>query len=879
MPPTPLPPTPNAPFPPPAFDNNVPPPPPNAPTKPPPSVSVRPRFQGGLQVEYKPVEDGRTAIIVNGGVIIIIASTPDTPGAKTQFVDIEADRLVIWTKGNAQQLLSNMRTEQGADSGAHELYLSGHVAMRSRSDKDIKTLRANELYYDVRRNVAVAREADFEMQVQKAIFPIHVLTPELQQLNSKMFQTKDAVIHSSTLPSDPGLTVSITDMTIEERQYELSYLYGLWPAYDKDGKRKIQTDHVFTGINYITYIEGVPVFYFPYFRGRVEDPLGPLDAVNASYNRIFGFQINTTWDIYDILDLPHFDGTKWRSSISTILRCAAPALARYSTSAAKTSSASATLTRANSKPMACSITARTSSAAIAAMSPSGPIFRNLLADRPSRLPRLDLWQSQRPGPTRRLQLPRPVRVPQRSQLPGTVLPQQPSERRQPGHLRLPQATEEQLGLDARRRHQHQSTGSRTPTGCPRPTGTCSARRSWTTCSSSTRTPAPPTLSSGRPIACRSRICRPTSRADTARFDLDVGHQHAAFNLGPFKFAPYLTFDLADYTQNINGDNQGRVYGGGGVRWNLPLSKLYPDIQSELFNINEIYHKINFYGNYFNAQSSSSFTTLPQLDRLNDDVTDQALRDIRPLQSLYNPANAAFLTSSNLFNPQYYALRRLVTNSPDENDSIQVVQLGLDPRWQTKRGFPGNEHVVDWMSLNLQATVFPQADRDNLGHTFGVVEYNWVWNIGDRTALTSNGALRAVPRWSARPSTSAPILGRPVDTNFYLGYRLIDPMESKAIFASISYPFSSKYALTDRTVWDFGVNVSSYSFFAVAHGHRPSGQPRPQLQLDAEHRRRHLRDASQRRVPLQPGRQPLSWQPSSKPRSDLQSEMTSEIPIR
>ena len=38
----------------------------------------------------------------------------------------------------------------------------------------------------------------------------------------------------------------------------------------------------------------------------------------------------------------------------------------------------------------------------------------------------------------------------------------------------------------------------------------------------------------------------------------------------------------------------------------------------------------------------------------------ALRDFRPVQSLFNPANAAFLTTSNLFNPQSYAIRRLVT---------------------------------------------------------------------------------------------------------------------------------------------------------------------------------------------------------------------------
>src|SRR5207248_969325 len=41
-------------------------------------------------------------------------------------------------------------------------------------------------------------------------------------------------------------------------------------------------------------------------------------------------------------------------------------------------------------------------------------------------------------------------------------------------------------------------------------------------------------------------------------------------------------------------------------------------------------------------------------------------------------------------------------------------------------------------------------------------------------------------------------------------RQIDPLNSRAIIASITYPFSAKYALTAATVWDFGVNIQSYS---------------------------------------------------------------------
>ena len=198
------------------------------------------------------------------------------------------------------------------------------------------------------------------------------------------------------------------------------------------------------------------------------------------------------------------------------------------------------------------------------------------------------------------------------------------------------------------------------------------------------------------------------------------------------------------------------------------------------------------------QRTTASPQLPQLDRLNDDATDQALRDIRPLQPLINPANAAFLTTSPLFDPQVYAIRRLVDNRIDTLDHIDVLQLDLRQRWQTKRGFPGNQHIVDWMTLDLAASVFPQSDRDNFGEPFGFLEYDWVWNIGDRTALVSNGWAEPIDD-GPRVFTVGIVLNRPDATNFYLGYRQIDPLESRAVIASVTYAFSPKYAVTASTV--------------------------------------------------------------------------------
>ena len=43
-----------------------------------------------------------------------------------------------------------------------------------------------------------------------------------------------------------------------------------------------------------------------------------------------------------------------------------------------------------------------------------------------------------------------------------------------------------------------------------------------------------------------------------------------------------------------------------------------------------------------------------------------------------------------------------------------------------------------MTLDLDTTYFPNANRDNFGKPFGQNMYNWQWFIGDRTSIISYG---------------------------------------------------------------------------------------------------------------------------------------------
>lgn len=791
------------------------PPPPANPTaapRPMPRLSVRPRSYGDLKVQYKPLGDGTTAVIVTGGVTLLVYAPVDGPAGKINTLDIAADRAVIWTKGTGQHLVGGVET-QDVGGGAHELYLAGNVEIFTRTTKEVETLRADEVYYDVRRNVAVARNADLEIRQAKLPYPIHITGQEVIRENEKVYTSSNASLFSSFLPSDPGLQVTLTNTRIEERQVERTWFFGLAADRDASGKPKVETQRYFTGQNMVVWLEGVPIFYFPYLKGRVEDPLGPLDNVNVSYNNILGAQFYTTWDMFDLLHMPRPEGMRWRLFLD------------YLTSRGP---AGGTEFEIGGNEFFGIKTNYSGMIRLYGMSDRKQDVLGgdrgsfvLFPDENTRVPinheRFRGWAY---GKANFQDLPYGFSVlgqfsflRDRNFLEQFYLNTHLNDLDQDTYLYVKQQDQNlawtimgQVGT----RHWMTETD-----WLPKADFYWLGQSfldDWLVYNGH--------ASAGygrlRPTNLTPFAYQPTDvRRDTLRLDLmqDVS---VPFYLGPVKAAPYLVGDIAWYSQDTAGDARGRLYGGAGVRWNMPLSQLFPNIQSDLFNVDGIYHKINLTGNYFVGQSSSAFGNFPQLDRLNDDVTDQSLRDIRPWQKLLNPANAGYLTTSRLFNPQTYAIRRLVDTSVDTLDDIHVLQLGVNQRWQTKRGMPGNEHVVDWMTFNLGVSIFPARNRDNFGHTFGILEYDWVWNIGDRTALTSSGFFEPFDK-GPRAFDVGAIYQRPDSTTLYMGYRQIDPLQSKAIVASLIYPLSGKYAISASTVWDFGVDVRTYSLLLSRMG--------------------------------------------------------------
>jgi hypothetical protein len=288
----------------------------------------------------------------------------------------------------------------------------------------------------------------------------------------------------------------------------------------------------------------------------------------------------------------------------------------------------------------------------------------------------------------------------------------------------------------------------------------------------------------------------------------------------FRLVPYLQGQAVGWTNQIDGQSLGRVWGAVGARAEVMAWKAYPWVQSELFNVHGLNHKINFEADFRDA-----FSNVP-LDRIGvqDDLDDNTYESVRRYLALTNYAGGILPPQ---YDPRHLILRRAIspiTGTTDIQAAVETLHLGIHQRLQTKRGPEGRRRIIDYMTLDLDTTYFPAASRDNFGKPFGQNTYNWQWFIGDRTSIMSYGWFeffnitgnpiyktnftRHNDPFGLNMITSGISLNRPPRGSVFIGYSIVDtgPINTSALTTSVSYWLSPKWYGTYSTMYDFGNGI-------------------------------------------------------------------------
>ncbi len=275
--------------------------------------------------------------------------------------------------------------------------------------------------------------------------------------------------------------------------------------------------------------------------------------------------------------------------------------------------------------------------------------------------------------------------------------------------------------------------------------------------------------------------------------------NAPFMLGAMNVSPYVMGEAAAWGEDYNGDSLGRLYGSAGIRGSLQFFKALPDYRDPVFGLNGLAHKSQIDFDYYYAQATKSLNEVPQYNEFDEDAQDR-------FRERYIPIEFGGVLPPQ-FDPRFYAVRsgagRGVADPYFELiDDQHVLRLGWRNRLQTKVGPPDRPRIKDWMIFDLEATIFPNADRDNFGETFGLINGRYIWNVGERTSLLASGLFDVFDGgqriWNAGVLTQRSARG-----SLYVGFRQVEvgPIDSQLITGSYSYRMSQKWVSTLGAAYD------------------------------------------------------------------------------
>ncbi|MBI2824542.1 MAG: hypothetical protein HYX69_07645 [Planctomycetia bacterium] len=740
------------------------------------------------QGELIPQPDRNETIInIRSGVQVLVDNLPGF-GA----IDVSADNLVVWTAG----LSSLEGATLQADEIPLELYMEGNIVFR----QGTRVIYADRMYYNVRANVGTVLNAEILSPAPNYEGLLRVRAAVVQQTGQGRFIAENAFATSSRLAL-PGYRIQSGRIFFQDEQAPVLDPFTGAPQVDaQTGEPLVTGERLLNSRNNLVFIGNVPVFYWPTFTTDLQDSSFFIRRARFKNDRIFGNQFFVDFDAYQMLGIDPLPGTDWTLSTDYFTK-RGPAVG----SAFRWQGADL-------------------------FGVPGP-FSGFVDGWGIRDHGLDTL-----GSDRKNLLPEPDRDPR-----GRVL----ARHRQylPYNLRLTG----EFGLISDRNFLEQYFEREWDQNKDYDTDLelkqFRDNMSWSVTGSVrlndwfTQTQWLPRLDhywiaqplvgdrlswyehSSAAYANMRVAAEPTDPTEIQKFALLPWENNVKgsrlfttqeldfpFAAGPVNFVPYALGQLAHWGEDLQGNNLDRAYGQVGLRASIPFWAANPTYESALWNVHGLAHKVVFDMDASWAEANRDMTQLPLYDPIDDDNIEAFNRRFQ-----FNTFGAALGTNPAVppiparFDPRFYALRTGLGNSvtspsPEILDDLTAVRLSLKQRWQTKRGLPGARHIIDWITFDTGATIFPQPNRDNFGQVVGLVNYDFNWHVGDRVTLVSDGLFDFFSQ-GPKLATVGGFLNRPPRGSLYLGFRsfngpdipgTLTPFNSQVIIASYSYRMSPKW---------------------------------------------------------------------------------------
>lgn len=752
-------------------------------------VAIYPRAIGrGFSMVTQPPDGSippEFVTTITGGVRIVVDGIPVEVAGQIYFttIDLAADRAVIWTDAErVNEFTTNFDIEGQAP---FEVFLEGDIVVRQGATVGY----GEQAYYDLTERRGLIWNAELQTHLPDSGATVRLRAQQIRQQSYDRFHAKNAWITTSEM-GNPGYRFESSDIFIERRPVPGRASIDPSTGLPDNGVTWV------TSLNNRLFIENVPVGNVPYISSPAEDPEIPLKRISAGYDKAFGFTVNTVFDADALfgVDLP--PNMDW-NVMADFYSKRGPG--------GGTSLEYDHLTSIFGAP----VRAR-GDATINYIYDNG---EDRLGQGRNNLPLEDehrgrgLWRQT-------------LDFPFNTQVISEV-----------GYLSDRNVLEQywepewDTGKDyetlATIKHQHDNfTASlmvrdrmydfdTTTNWLPKLDLTWLSESVpgtpllWSSHSSvgygqlrPADAPFNPATDIFDPLPF---VARREGLVAMTRHELDLPLQ-----AGPVNVVPYLLGEAAHWDENLpTGEEVSRLYGSAGVRASVMFSKFMPGVYSPILGLNGLAHKMIFDIDYSYSQSSEDLSNIAQYNEFDENSQERFRTRFLSL------AFGGVLPPE--FDPRYYAVRsgagRGVTAPWHELvDDLHVARLGWRHRWQTRTGPPQAPRIVDWMTLDLETSLFPDADQ-NFGEHVGLITGRYSWNVGARTKFLANGTFDVFDP-GQRIWNVGILSQRSSRGSVYVGFRQVEagPIDSQLLVASMSYHPSEKWAATFGTSFDVAEGI-------------------------------------------------------------------------
>ncbi len=285
-----------------------------------PRPLIHVRSEGELVVSE--VEGGGQVLTVAGGVYLSRGGVSDD-----DFLEVQADSVVVFLPrggggtrreepgvaglgGEAQPSRSpgweepsfgiggrDASERQRLSTGFGEVeveaaYLEGDVVMAQGPN----TIRASKLYYDFLDDRALILDAVVRTSVTQRSIPLYVRASEIRQLSRNRFTAQDAMLTTSEFHT-PHYHVGVERVELVNRT-----------PLDITGQQRGLRAGTFSIRHATLNVEGKPILYWPYVRGRIDASETSIKSLRTGYSDDFGVELESEWQFFNVLGLETPDG-------------------------------------------------------------------------------------------------------------------------------------------------------------------------------------------------------------------------------------------------------------------------------------------------------------------------------------------------------------------------------------------------------------------------------------------------------------------------------------------------------------------------------------------------------------------------------------------